>query len=76
MAISFKEVALVDEGAWLLLCHKYRESQIDELLVLADCVQSAANVAGGLGCPSLLDPECQLHDCGFEGELVLIDLEQ
>lgn len=73
-------------GRWALLIyklvsfslrrHQHRKRHIDELFVLADCVQSAAHVAGNLRRSALLDPKRQLHDGGLKGELILVDLEK
>jgi hypothetical protein len=56
--------------------HEHRERDLDELLVTIDRLQGAAHIVGNLGISSLLDPICQLHDGGLEGELVLVDLEK
>lgn len=50
-----------------------RKRHLDELLVLVDGVQGAADVVGDFCAASLLDQAGQLHDGCFEGELVFID---
>jgi len=57
-------------------CHEYRERQLDELLVLVDGVQGAADVVGDVSRTAGLDPIRKLQDGGFEGELVFVDLEK
>lgn len=56
--------------------HQHRERQLDKFFVLIDGVQGAADVIGDVGRTALLHPVLKLQDCGFQGELVFIDLEQ
>ena len=56
--------------------HQDCERQLDDLFVLVDGVQGAAHVVGDVSLAAGLDPIRKLHDGGFEGELVFVDLVQ
>ncbi len=56
--------------------HQPCQRHVDELSVLTDRCQRAAHIASNLIWAALLDPKGKLHDRGFEGKLVLIDLEE
>jgi hypothetical protein len=43
--------------------------------ILADRFQRTTHIASNLALSTLLNPECQFHDGGLKGKLVLMDLE-
>lgn len=52
--------------------HEDGQCQLDELFVLINGVQSTANIFCHISGAALLDPVRNLHDGGFEGQLVFV----
>lgn len=56
--------------------HQHCKRHLDELFVLVDRPERAAHILGDVCRSALFDPVRQLHDGGFEGELVFVDFEE
>lgn len=63
-------------GSLSFWCHQNRKCHLDEFLITIDCNQGGAYIVGNFGRTALLNPKRKLQDCGFQGELVFVELEK
>jgi hypothetical protein len=54
--------------------HHHRKRHLDEFFILVHRLEGTTDVFGDVGRAALLNPESQLHDGGFHGELIFVEL--